>query len=173
MTQKKENILNAALTLFSKNGYSAVSTSKIAKTAKVSEGLIFRHFGNKEGLLLAIMEMGKEKSLSIFESIVEIKNPKERLKAILAIPFSIEKSEHSFWKLLYQLKWQAETYDETMTLKLKEIITNTFQELNFEDPELEAELALILFDGMAASVLLKNFQNTQEIQTIVNKKYNL
>ena len=47
MTDKQKHILESALTLFSENGYSAVSTSLIAKHANVSEGLIFRHFKDK------------------------------------------------------------------------------------------------------------------------------
>ena len=54
MTQKKENILKAALRLFAEQGYYATSTSKIAKEAGVSEGLIFRHFGNKEKLFSVV-----------------------------------------------------------------------------------------------------------------------
>ena len=45
--KKKEQILNAALELFANDGFTATSTSKVAKRAGVSEGLIFRHFGNK------------------------------------------------------------------------------------------------------------------------------
>lgn len=43
-------ILEAAKTLFSENGYSAVSTKKIATNAKVNEVTLFRIFGNKEKL---------------------------------------------------------------------------------------------------------------------------
>jgi AcrR family transcriptional regulator len=51
MTEKKELILQTALRLFSEQGYEATPTNRIAKEAGVSEGLIFRHFENKEGLL--------------------------------------------------------------------------------------------------------------------------
>jgi AcrR family transcriptional regulator len=57
---KKEKILTVALALFSSQGFDSTSTSLIAKKAEVSEGLIFRHFTNKEGLLMAIMEKAKE-----------------------------------------------------------------------------------------------------------------
>ena len=70
MTSKKENILNAALELFALEGYYATSTSAIAKKAGVSEGLIFRHFKNKEGLLEAIFQMGEEQVKVIFADIV-------------------------------------------------------------------------------------------------------
>ena len=45
---KKKIILETALELFSRNGYSTTSTAKIAKTAGVSEGLIFKHYENKK-----------------------------------------------------------------------------------------------------------------------------
>ncbi len=59
MTEKQEKILQSALELFAKEGFHATSTNKVAKHAGVSEGLIFRHFGNKEGLLQAILAEGR------------------------------------------------------------------------------------------------------------------
>jgi len=47
MTEKQERILETALSLFAKDGFSATSTSKVARDAGVSEGLMFRHFENK------------------------------------------------------------------------------------------------------------------------------
>ena len=47
MIDRKEKILQSALELFAKEGFTATSTSKIAKHAGVSEGLIFRHFGSR------------------------------------------------------------------------------------------------------------------------------
>ena len=49
MTEKQEKIVQSALQLFAQEGYHATSTSKVAKHAGVSEGLIFRHFRNKDG----------------------------------------------------------------------------------------------------------------------------
>jgi len=46
----KEDILKAAIAEFGKVGYAAASTNEIVKNAKVSKGLLFHHFKNKEGL---------------------------------------------------------------------------------------------------------------------------
>ena len=51
MTVKQQKIIDIASKLFSKRGYNATSTKLIAEEAGVSEGLIFRHFENKEKLL--------------------------------------------------------------------------------------------------------------------------
>lgn len=47
-------MLDAAVTLFSEEGYASVSTRRIAEVAGCSETLLFRYFGGKRGLLLAI-----------------------------------------------------------------------------------------------------------------------
>lgn len=55
MTEKQKRILEAAVEIFSEKGYSATSTSEIAKKAGVAEGTIFRHYKTKKDLLLSII----------------------------------------------------------------------------------------------------------------------
>lgn len=45
---------DAAVALFSEEGYAAVTTRRIAERAGCSETLLFRYFGDKHGLLLAV-----------------------------------------------------------------------------------------------------------------------
>jgi len=52
---KKARIERAALTLFAQNGIDHVTTKAIATAAGVSEGLIYRHFNNKEDLGRTLM----------------------------------------------------------------------------------------------------------------------
>ena len=89
MTDKQVAILQTALELFSKKGFDAVSTNLIAKEAGVSEGLIFRHFQNKVGLLHAIMQMGKDKVEPLLASIAELPDSAKRVQAIMELPFHI------------------------------------------------------------------------------------
>ncbi|MFF2177664.1 TetR/AcrR family transcriptional regulator [Lysinibacillus sp. NPDC058147] len=51
-----ERIIEAALQLISEKGYTAATTKAIAELAGVNEVTIFRHFGNKRGILTAIIE---------------------------------------------------------------------------------------------------------------------
>jgi AcrR family transcriptional regulator len=55
LTKKQEAILEAATELFAEKGYSATSTSEIAKVAGVAEGTIFKHYKSKKGLLMAVV----------------------------------------------------------------------------------------------------------------------
>lgn len=56
MTDKQISIISAAIEIFAQKGYSATTTSEIAKKANVAEGTIFHHYKTKKDLLLAIPE---------------------------------------------------------------------------------------------------------------------
>jgi AcrR family transcriptional regulator len=57
-------IMAAATRAFAEVGYDAATTRGIAERAGVSEGLIHRYFGSKEGLLVAMMRKFLEDSAS-------------------------------------------------------------------------------------------------------------
>ncbi|MEM6524752.1 MAG: TetR/AcrR family transcriptional regulator [Bacteroidota bacterium] len=173
MTEKQEKILGAALSLFAKDGFSSTSTSKVAREAGVSEGLIFRHFENKEGLLNAILQNGREKLTDIFNTLHQLEDPKEILRRVITLPLTIEEDQRPFWKLLYALKWQADVYDNSMSNPMKDILVPVFEALNYRQPELEAELIMVLMDGMASHILLKRSGNVGGIKELIFKKYDL
>lgn len=56
MTHKKQQLLNAALTLFAQQGIEATSTASIARQANVATGTLFHHFANKQALILALYQ---------------------------------------------------------------------------------------------------------------------
>ncbi|MBS4209874.1 TetR/AcrR family transcriptional regulator [Bacillus sp. FJAT-50079] len=51
-----DRIINAAIELISEKGYKAATTKAIAQLAGVNEVTLFRHFGNKHGILKAIVQ---------------------------------------------------------------------------------------------------------------------
>lgn len=173
MTEKQEKILESALELFAVNGYAATSTSKIARKAKVSEGLIFRHFESKEGLLRAILDFGSKHAGRAYAKLLEQKDPKAKIRAALELPFRIDKSDYHFWRLIYSLKWQMETYDNSMSAPVKAVLVEAFKELNYEHPEAEAELIMAMMDGLATAFLLRQPGNTDEMRRALIDKYKL
>lgn len=52
---KKQDLLKAAVMLFSKQGFDGTTTFEIAKTAHVTEPVIYYHFKNKDGLFTHIL----------------------------------------------------------------------------------------------------------------------
>lgn len=54
--QTRQDLLEAALTIFSKNGYTASRLEDIAEAAGVTRGAIYHHFGSKEDLFIALLD---------------------------------------------------------------------------------------------------------------------
>jgi len=63
---KRQQILNAAIQLFTEQGFAATSMELIAKNADVSKQTVYSHFGNKDELFSASIE-NKCESLHIFD----------------------------------------------------------------------------------------------------------
>jgi TetR/AcrR family transcriptional regulator len=57
----RERLLKAAMRLFASRGYAATSVRDIVSAAGVTAPSLYHHFGNKEGLFLAIMRAGQSR----------------------------------------------------------------------------------------------------------------
>lgn len=173
MTEKQEKILQAALQLFAQEGYHATSTNRVAKKAGVSEGLIFRHFGSKEGLLQAVLDEGENRLKTLFVDIVMEPEPKEVIRKTIKLTSRIEVSDYDFWKLQFKLKWELEINGDKKMEPLNMALTNAFRKLNYESPELEAQLLILFIDGMGSAVLKGSKLDANKMIQLLLKKYNL
>ena len=171
MTEKQEKILKAALELFAQEGFKTTSTSKVAKRAGVSEGLIFRHYENKEGLLEAIMKEGEEKAKVLFADIVMETDPKEVIRKTLEFGLKLKEEEADFWKLQYKIKWELELYAEHKMEPLQRALSNSFEKLGYEDAEMEALMLLIHLDGLATRFYLQKTFDLDAIVAFMKSKY--
>jgi AcrR family transcriptional regulator len=68
--QTRQDLLDAALTIFSQKGYTATRLEDIARTAGVTRGAIYHHFGSKSDLFLALMEEATEVGNSAIDKAV-------------------------------------------------------------------------------------------------------
>jgi len=173
MTEKQLSILNAALKLFAQQGFSATPTSQIAKEAGVSEGLIFRHFGKKDGLLAAVIHEGEESFKTLFADVAMAAEPKEVIRKAISMPFGVPESDYEFWRLQFKLKWELNTYQDTKAEPMKLVLTNAFQKLGYEDANLEAESLLHLIEGVGSAMLKGKLAHKKELHQFLLKKYNL
>ena len=169
MTEKQKKILTVALKMFAQNGFDSTSTKSIAKESDVSEGLIFRHYKNKLGLLEAVIEHGMITASGYIEGIVSIKEPKDLIKAAISLPFMIDVSEHNFWRLMYSLKWQRGEYNNAVFDELNNSLVNAFTFLGYDNPKGEADFVEVITDGVATGILLKDADFSVMLSVILNK----
>lgn len=173
MTDKKESILNNALTLFANEGYNAVPTSKIAKAAGVSEGLIFRHFGNKQGLLDALMEMAEEKMSQLFGPIFFEEDPQKALQKSIEMPFTISEKEYPFWRLQYMLKWNEAYYKPQKMKPVLDKMVKVFDLLGYKEPELESLLLNHTLESIFINIIRDGLENHLPLKNFLLKRYKL
>lgn len=67
-TPTRQRIVNSALDLFARHGVTETTTRQIADQAEINEVTLFRHFGTKHGLLLAVMQECLEKYLVLTQA---------------------------------------------------------------------------------------------------------
>lgn len=173
MTDKQQQIINSALKLFAKQGFEATSTRSIAQEAGVSEGLIFRHFENKEGLLKVLLKNGQEKLEKLIQPIESLTHPKVILKHVISLPFNMVKEQQEYWKVFYSLRWQMNLDKGSFLDRLSNKVTNAFKALDFSDPQSESETFMMIWDGAMVYILLNNPQNAFVIYETLLDKFNL
>jgi AcrR family transcriptional regulator len=173
MTKKKQDIINAALELFAEEGFKSTSTNRVALKAGVSEGLIFRHFKNKNGLLEAIIQEGQTRAVELFSGILSEQDPKAVIKKTIELVLNLTKApeEASFWKLQYKIKWELEHYNKEKMQPIVDKLTQAFIELRYKNPEAESQLILIQLDGLIARYFLQGDFNVDSMVQFLIKKY--
>jgi AcrR family transcriptional regulator len=80
--ERRESILDAALTEFAEGGYAGTSTEDIAKRAGISQPYLFRLFGTKKELYIASVARCFRETLELFQRAAEGLRGEEALHAI-------------------------------------------------------------------------------------------
>jgi AcrR family transcriptional regulator len=80
--ERREEILDAALPVFAELGLHGASTEEIAKRAGISQPYVFRLFGTKKGLYLALVARCFRQTLELMQRAAEGTRGEEALQAI-------------------------------------------------------------------------------------------
>ena len=137
--ETEERILEAALQLFSEQGYAGTPTSQIAQAAEVSEGTIFKYFPKKIDLLKNVLyrfldRYSAQIVLRPLEKIFEKHKddtPKELLKAIILDRMQMLEKMDIFLKVLLT---EMQYHPELKTLFVERILNGAkdYGEMVFE-----------------------------------------
>ncbi|MDY6837371.1 MAG: TetR/AcrR family transcriptional regulator [Thermodesulfobacteriota bacterium] len=116
----RQRILEAAMGMFAKGGYQAVSMRRIARQIEYSAGTIYRYFENKEDIMLQLCFQGFERLLAMQMELEEIPDPIERVKrgSRLYVAFAVANPE--LYELMFGTKEiikQPEGAEESVALK--------------------------------------------------------
>ena len=147
----------------------------MAKVAGVSEGLIFRHFTNKEGLLRAIVEQGEQRFRQIYSNLLFETEPAQVIRQFIELPFSVPESEYTFWQLQFTLKWEINYDSSAKVAPVKQTLTNAFAQLAYPQPELETIFLMHCMDGISSDFVQHppTSESKRGIKHFLLGKYNL
>jgi TetR/AcrR family transcriptional regulator len=97
----RRRILQAAIRLFSKHGFHAVSVDQIVGQARVNKRMVYHYFGSKDALFeAALSEVYKRIEEIEFHAVERGQSPREKLSRLLESYFEFLDAEPEFTRLL-------------------------------------------------------------------------
>lgn len=81
--QKREQLVETAASLFNRLGYHAAGVDRVIAEAGIAKTTLYRHFGSKEALIVAVLQRADENFREEMRSFVEARtaDPRRRLLA--------------------------------------------------------------------------------------------
>ncbi|MEG0070045.1 TetR/AcrR family transcriptional regulator [Cetobacterium sp.] len=127
----KERIVEAAIELFYEVPYGEVSLLQISKNAKVSNGIIYKYFKNKEELFKYLLEMISERVEKKLENISG-ESIEEKLKSYIYLNIEITQEERKLIKIFREGQYKFIDYEKRIKKaylkKLEEIFERKLNE---------------------------------------------
>ena len=171
--QRRKEILDAALKLFSEKGYSRTSMQEIAREAEFAVGTLYKFFPTKKDLYEALVLENARKIHQLMMTAFEEEETLPLLKRIVRLKWEIAEKHRSFLKLYFSELWEA-TFSLKGTLKgeLKEMYNSYFERLVeafkrgveegvFEDRS--PTLYALSFEGMVNNAVIAMIEEGLEV----------
>lgn len=175
---KKQDILNAALKIFTEVGTSAASTKSIAIEANVSEALIFKHFKSKDNLIEDIVKSGYRDATKLVAKHLQYKTPEKYILDLLDLPKILVLSNKSFWQMqnkITPLNGIALMHHQLFMKPSHELLLTAFTALEYEKPIAEAEILMFIIEGLWKYIAENQFDadHIDAIILLAKKKYEI
>lgn len=144
-TDKRNRIINAALIIFSGDGFQNSKIEDIAKSADIGKGTLYEYFSSKDELFLEVFSKFKESVLSKYWLVLKDgSDPLSKLKRVAKINADICVDDKIQMKFLAQFSFECITREEGN--KLSEL-------LNEYNEEIAALISGIVKDGIEEGLL--------------------
>lgn len=117
---RKEQVIEAAKNCIIKKGISNLSMKDIAAEAKISTGIIYHYFKNKEDVLLQVLKESFRQSHELVLNTLEpLQTPSEKLISHLKNINSVPKENPDFYVLFLNYLGEANHHSEIRKILIK------------------------------------------------------
>ncbi len=173
--EKKELIMQVALNLFAKQGYTNSSIAQIAKEAKISKGLIYNYFESKDALIKEILIGGFDQFVVFFEHNKDGVFGNDEFDYFVKETFTLMKKNEDFWRIYLSLAFQPNIIKliekELMEalMPILSILDNYYAERKHPSPQVKTRLFLAVLDGVGLHYLSDpdNFPLDEVVKMVV------
>ncbi len=178
-SNRKQSILDAAMKVFSKNGYHGATVSDIAREAGISKGLLYTYFPGKEELLDELLQYGLTRMSGYLTFIPPkgISNSKE-FGEVIRKTINLYTQEQDFWRVYITIILQKEIsarFEQMIAGAMQEylgIFATYFKKKKVADPVTEAMLLGSILDGVMIGVALApDMYPVDNVIKLIEKKF--
>ena len=113
--ERQKNIIDEALNIIHEGGYEALSIREIASRVKISEPAIYRHFLNKEDIVLGILSRISDFDLELEKAISEKNSEEEKLEEFILFHFKFLENNKNLTSVIFS----EEIFTQSKILKEK------------------------------------------------------
>jgi len=120
---RRKQLLDSAAKCFAEHGYRGTTTAMIAAEAGVHEPTIYRHFKNKQGLFIALIDRVGDQVFSNWqEATRQARTPLEKLQVLM---YDNPATAHPWTASVYRILFHAST--EVADLAIQEAIRDHYE----------------------------------------------
>lgn len=159
---KRKQIIMGALHLFATKGYFNTSIRDIAEEVKISKGLLYSYFENKEQLLNAVLDFALKEATELGLSEEDLKelHPKEIIGEVIEGFFRMLEEKKVLWRVIVSLALHVgsiPSVQKTISLVYSDLtrqLEELFARIGHQDPQNEAFKLGALMDGIGIQYLI-------------------
>ena len=166
-------IEQAALQLFGERGYDNASTLLIAKTAGVSEALLFKYFLSKEKLFEYLIKQGFRRIVEANRGILTEKNPRVLVENVIDLPYKLVHDEPDFWKMQDKEfnRPLVQKYFQRFMSPIDSLLKQAFADLGVASPDMTTQLLLLLIQSLWRNLLYEHSSSLQHLGAHLKRTY--
>jgi AcrR family transcriptional regulator len=148
-SERRAQLMTAALEVFVENGYHAAAMDDIAERAGVSKPVLYQHFPGKLDLYLALIDAGiQELLVRIHAALASTDDNKQRVSATVDAYFGFVEDRAGYYRLLFENDLTNEPAVAERLDRLTELCAREVSTIIAEDTGLTDEESYLLAVGL-------------------------
>ena len=166
-------IEQAALQLFGARGYDNTSTLLIARSAGVSEALLFKYFISKEKLFDYLIKQGFRRIVEDNRGILSQKSPQDLINSVIDLPYHLVRTEPDFWKVQDKEfnRPSVQKYFQRFMSPIDSVLKQAFLDLGAENPSMMALQLQLLIQSLWRNLLYEHEEDLLHLGAYLKQTY--